>query len=259
MSQSTQNDSLPLVQSHTTVLNQNALHPVHYSAKLYAQPMSMERNQNVQSMCLTNEQMSQQSQMALTMNSYASSNHSIENSDHPKKRLLKERGVGRRLHDYNKVQATLHQTNVYNQVLSQQHNSLQQQQQQSQSIDHLTSYNHSNYPNAQNVIQQHMNTPVIQTTTNSYALDNSINALNLSNNMQMNSYHTNAMQTKSPNSMDLATGGMHNQSLMSLLSNNKSQDVQLDTTESYKSVSYKPYPQKPMKMTPSSNSGKLKF
>lgn len=262
MNQPTQTASLPLTQNHTTVLNQTALNPVHYTAKLYAQPMTIERNQNVQSMCLSNEQLSQQSQLTMSMNSYASSSHSMENIDHPKKRHLKDRAVCRRSHDYNKVQPTPHQTIVYNQVIAQQNNNIQQQQQQQQ-IDNATSYNHSNFSNTQNVIQ-HMNTPVIQTTTNSFALDNSINALNLSNNMHMNSYHATSMPTKSQNSMDLGNSGvgLNNHSLISLLSNNKSQDIQMESTELYKSmtsnhpnVSYKPYPpQKSMKLNPT---GKL--
>lgn len=265
MTQPTQTASLPLTQNHATVLNQTALNPVHYTAKLYAQPMTVERNRNVQSMCLSNDQMSQQSQLNMSMNSYASSSHSMENIDHPKKRHLKERAVGRRSHDYNKVQPTPHQTIVYNQVIAQQNNNIQgQPQQQQQTIDNVPSYNHSNFSNTQNVIQ-HMNTPVIQTTTNSYGLDNSINALNLSNNMQMNSYHGTSMPAKSQNSMDGGVG-MNNQSLISLLSNSKSQDIQMESTELYKSVtsnhpnvSYKPYPpQKSMKLNPSSTGGKLR-
>lgn len=261
MNPSTQTASLP--QSHTSVLNPTTLNSVHYSAKLYAQPMPLnnERTQNVQSMCLSNDQMSQQSQMTMSMNSYAPSSHSMENIDHPKKRHLKDRAVGRRSHDYNKVQPTPHQTIVYNQVIAQQNNNVQQQQQQP--IDNVTSYNHSNFSNTQNVIQ-HMNTPVIQTTTNSFALDNSINALNLSNNMQMNSYHA---TSKSQNSIDLGNSGvgLNNHSLISLLSNNKSQDIQMESPELYKSmtsnhpnVSYKPYPpQKSMKLNPAASSGKL--
>lgn len=262
MNQSSHNASLP--QNHANVLNQTTLNPVHYSAKLYAQPMSIDRSQNVQSMCLSNDQMSQQSQLPMSMNSFASSSHSMENIDHPKKRHLKERAVGRRSHDYNKVQPTPHQTIVYNQVIAQQNNNIQPQHQQS--IESVTSYNHSNFPNAQNVIQ-HMNTPVIQTTTNSFALDHSINALNLSSNMQMNSYHASSLPTKSQNSMDVRNNGvgLNNQSLISLLSNNKSQDIQMESTELYKSmssnhpnVSYKPYPpQKSMKLNPTSSSGKL--
>ncbi len=265
-----------MTQNHqATVLNQNTLNPVHYSAKMYAQPMTISRNPNAQSMCLSNEQMSSsQSQLTMSMNSYASSNHPIENIDHPKKRHLKERAVGRRSHDYNKVQPTPHQTIVYNQVISQQNNNIQPQQQQPQQQQHqqqqqpIDNYNHTNYSNSQNVIQ-HMNTPVIQTTTNSFGLDNTINALNLSNNMQMNSYHATSMPAqKSQNSqMDLtASGGgdLTNQTLISLLSNNKSQDIQMDSADMYKSmssnhpnVSYKPYPpQKSMKMNPTSNSGK---
>lgn len=271
MNPSTQTASMPITQNHTSVLNQSSLNPVHYSAKLYAQPMSIQRNQNVQNMCLSNDQMSQQSQLSLSMNSYPPSSHSMENIDHPKKRHLKERAVGRRSHDYNKVQPTAHQTIVYNQVIAQQNNNNIQQQQHQQQLDNVTSYNHSNFPNTQNVIQ-HMNTPVIQqrpiqTTTNSFALNNSIPALNLSNNMQMNSYHATSMPTKHQNSMELGNSGvgLNNHSLMSLLSNNKSQDVQMESTELYKSVtsnhpdvSYKPYPpQKSMKLSPTSSSGKL--
>ncbi|KAG4074698.1 hypothetical protein HA402_008796 [Bradysia odoriphaga] len=258
---SAQTASLPLTQNHGTVLNQSALSPVHYSAKLYAQPMSS----NVQSMCLSNDQMTQQQSMA--MNSYGSASHSIENIDHPKKRHLKERAMGRRSHDYNKVQPTPHQTIVYNQVISQQNNNIQHHQQQQQHHHQQQSgagYSHNNYQNTQNVIQ-HMNTPVIQTTTNSFALDNSINALNLSNNIHMNSYHPATVPGKQQNSMDLGNGvgGLNNQSLMSLLSNSKSQDHQMESTELYKTmaanhptVSYKPYPpQKSMKMNPTSNSG----
>lgn len=263
MNPSTQNASLPLTQNHATVLNQSTLNPVHYSAKLYAQPMPIERNQNVQNMCQTNnDQMSQQSQMSMSMNSYASSNHPMENIDHPKKRHLKERAVGRRSHDYNKSQPTPHQTIVYNQVIAQQNNNIQQQQ----PIDNVTNYSHNNFPNTQNVIQQMNSTPIIQTTSNSYALDNSINALNLSNNMQMNAYHHSpTMPPKSQNSMDLGNSGvgLNSQSLISLLSNNKSQDIQMESTEMYKSmssnhpnISYKPYPpQKSMKLNPTSSSG----
>lgn len=270
MNPSSQTASLPHTQNHGTVLNQTTLNPVHYSAKLYAQPMTIDRTQNVQpQMCLNtnNDQMSQQSQMTMPINSYASSSHSMESIDHPKKRHLKERTVGRRSIDYNKTQPTPHQTIVYNQVIAQQNNNIQQQQQ----IDNVTNYNHSNFSNTQNVIQQMSSAPIIQTTTNSYTLDNSINALNLSNNMQMNSYHTTTtMPAKSQNSMNLGSSGVgvnNNQSLISLLSNNKSQDVSMESTEMYKSMtsnhpnvsSYKPYPpQKSMKMNPTTpSSGKL--
>lgn len=285
MNPATQSASLP----HThnpTVLNQTTLSPVHYSAKLYAQPMRIEATQNVQTMCLNtnNDQMTQQSQMAhqsqmaMPMNSYASSNLSMESIDHPKKRHLKERAAlesvgksfGRRSHDYNKTQPTPHQTIVYNQVIAQQNNTVQPNtQQQQQTMTNVTSYNQSNFSNPSNVIHQMNPAPIIQTTTNSYPLTNSINALNLSNNlsnsMQMSSYHTATGQTNTQNSMNLVSSAVNNQSLISLLSQNKPQDVSMDSAESYKSitsnhpnVAYKPYPpQKSIKLSPTSNSGEL--
>ncbi|KAJ6635113.1 Carbohydrate-responsive element-binding protein [Pseudolycoriella hygida] len=259
MNPSTQTTSLPLTQN-PTVLNQTIMNPVHYSAKLYTQPMSHERSQSVQTMCLNNDQMSQQSQMTLPMNAYTP----LEIVEHPKKRHSKERPVGRRSHDYNKIQPTPHQTIVYNQVIAQANNNVPQHQQQhhQQPIDNVATYNHNNFSNPHNVIQ-HMNTPVIQTTTNSFALNNSIDALNLSNNMHMNSYHTTPMPAKSQNPMDLGNSTLNNQSLISLLSSSKSPEMQMESTEMYKSmssnhsnVSYKPYPpQKSMKLHSTSNSG----
>lgn len=270
----------PVLQQ-TTILpyeNASSSNVLQYSNKLYdAQPsnlnsLNINRNNNIrvqQSQMQTQNQMLNQNtnfmNTAADQSTLQTSNaEMLSNLSGAKKRQqikgLRAQFGKREPHNYDKTAPTQHQTNLYNQIVSQQNrNQLQMQQQEltnsMTSVSSTPIYNSTNYLGGQN-IQTHIHIPPIQTTTNSY-----INALNLSasnnyNNLPQNQLNQNMMNiisNQTQQAIQSQTSSIKsNSNLLSLLSmktpvSSPETDAssQMDTFKASTSThptSYKPYP-----------------
>lgn len=256
----------------------NNVNVMQYSQSMQQQSMSgsnmnslnMNRNNNV----IVPSQI--QSQAMLSQNStFMQSNADVTtNADHlpnvtgtkkrPVKGLRSQLFNRREPHNYDKTTPTQHQTNLYNQMLSQQNRNsmqLQQSQQMGTTMSGVSGspiYNSTNYMTAQNV-QTQIQTSPIQSTNSNY-----INALNLSSNnsyslptnqlnMMSNTGQQSQVQTQqlSPTLQAQSSSSLkQNSNLLSLLSmkSTSTSDIDASQADSYKastsshSSSYKPYP-----------------
>lgn len=261
--QQTQNSSnmLPFnTQSQSSVLSyQNNISQAQAMQQQNVSQMNMNRSGNVvSSQSMLNPSTSY---MSASTNAVIQPQNDLSNLTGAKKRIpIKERGLrsqlfGRREpHNYDKSTPTQHQTNLYNQMISQQNrNQIQMQQQQvsqlTNTMSGTTIYNSTNYLGTQNVQSP---------AANSY-----VNALNLTSNnnfnMPQNQMSTNMMgmmsntqQQSQMQTQQQQTGNVKSGSnLLSLLSMKSSSDasnIDISQLDSYKMSSsgspttvYKPY------------------
>lgn len=170
----------------------------------------------------------------------------------PKERNFRAQLFGRREpHNYDKSTPTQHQTNLYNQMLSQQMQ--QQQQQQAQLTNTMTGtsiYNSTNYLGTQNV----------QAPNQSSATNNYVNALNLTSNnnftltqnqmnsnmmnMMSNSAQQPQMQAQPPSSSPSLKSSSNLLSLLSMKSASSASDIDVSQLSphvgAYKQYSLQP-------------------